>query len=582
MHKKMMFVAILLLLFSSISVGMVSAQDDTTHFAGAWPYQLPPDGHFNTFASGRIDLGIYQDLMEPALAVYMWAEGVYEPLLAESFGFEDDGNYTVTLKDGVTWSDGTPVTSADVVATFNTGYLIGYAIWTQMDAIEVVDDLTVRFVLNAPSPIAEYRIMTTNIRPASVYGDFGTRAAPLAEAKTASDDAAFSELLTELTEFRPETFVASGPYQLLSENISDASVRLVKHEGGLNADIVNFDEILLWNGETDTVTPLVANGELWYATHGFPPATEASFIDAGIDILRGPGYNGPGIYVNHDVYPLNLPEVRQAIAYAIDREENGFVSLAESGVANECMCGMSDNLVPLWLSDEVQDSLNYYDYDPEAGAALLEGIGFTKGSDGVWVDDQGNPLAFELKFPAEFLDWAAAAENATAQLNEFGFDITAVGVQFQQQLQEVYDSNFEMAIRNWGIGSPFPGQSFLEPYNRYNGQGELAGEGVGGGMKFDPNVTYSGGTFNVRDAAYASSEGMDRDAQAELITQLAVSYNELLPAIPLWERYGNNPLNRDHVSAPEAGDPAYNNPWGGTDAFIPLFILTGRLAPAGM
>lgn len=582
MHKKVMLLTVLLLLFSVVSFSMVSAQSEMTHFAGAWPYQLPPDGHFNMFASGAINLGLYHELMEPSAATYMWASGVYEPLLAESFGFEDDGNYTVTLKSGVTWSDGTPVSSADVVATFNTGYLLGWSIWQSMDRVEAVDDLTARFVLNAPSPIAERRILTEYIRPNSVYGDIASRVAPVIEAKATTGDATFDALLDELTTFRPDTFVASGPYQLLAENISDASVTLVKNEGGLNADIVQFDEVLLWNGETETVTPLVANGELWYATHGFPPATEASFVEAGIDIIRGPGYSGPAIYVNHSVYPLNLPEVRQAMAYAIDREENGFVSLGESGIAVECMCGFSDNIVPLWLSEDVQDSLNYYDYDPDMAASLLEGIGFSKGSDGIWVDDQGNPLAFELTFPAEFLDWAAAAENATAQLNEFGFQITARGVQFQQHVQEVYDSNFQMAIRQWGAASPFPGESFLVPYNTYNGQGELAGEGVGGGMKLDPNVTYSGGTFNVRDASYASIEGMDRDAQAALVTQLAVSFNELLPAVPLWERYGNNPLNRDFVNAPAADDPAYNNPWSGVDGFIPYYILNGILTPAGM
>jgi hypothetical protein len=100
------------------------------------------------------------------------------------------------------------------------------------------------------------------------------------------------------------------------------------------------------------------------------------------------------------------------MAYAIDREQNGFVSLGESGIAVECMCGFSDNLTPLWLSEESLDALNPYDYDPDMAASILEGIGFSLGDDGVWVDDQGNRMAFELIFPAEFLDWAAA-ENAT-------------------------------------------------------------------------------------------------------------------------------------------------------------------------
>ncbi len=348
--------------------------------------------------------------------------------------------------------------------------------------------------------------------------------------------------------------------------------------GGIGADTVKFSTVVLWNGETEVVTPLVANEELWYITHGIPPTTEQAFVDQGIDILRTGMFQGPAIYVNHSVYPLNLPEVRQAMAYVIDREQNGFVSLGESGVAVEYMAGMGDALADIWLSEEVIASLNPYALDTDMASSLLEGIGFSKGGDGVWVDDQGNPLAFELIFPQEFADWSAAAENAIQQLNDFGFNITGRGVQFQQQEQDVYDSNFQLAIRNWGIGDPIPSLSYLEPYNRYNGQGISAGE-AGGGMKFDPNVTYSGGDVNVYDLAIQSGQGTDTAAQAALVEQLAVSYNELLPAIPLWERYTNNAMNRKFIDAPAFDDPIYINDTT-ADFWMTYAIITGLVGPA--
>ncbi len=563
------------LALSLFAVGL--AQDGST-FYGGWPYQLPPDGHFNSFSVGGIILGPYQNLMEPSLATYVWSAGEYEPMLAESFDFDEDNNYVVTLKDGLTWSDGTPLTADDVVTTFNVGYLLNFTVWDSLDSVEKVDDRTVKFNLSTPSFAAQREILTQYIRPNSVYGDIAQRAATLVDEGVASGDAAFDDLLTELTEFRPEQYVAIGPYQLLSENVSDAQVRLVKNDGGLNADTVRFDNVVLWNGETEAVTPLVTSGDLWYGTYGFPPATEAAFVDAGLDIVRGPSYSGPALYFNYTVEPFADPQVRKALAHAIDREENGFVSLGESGVAVEYMAGLSDNLLPLYLSEDTLDGLETYDYDPELAASMLEDLGFTKGSDGVWTDADGNRMAFELIFPAEFADWAAAAENAAQALNDFGFDITARGVQFQQQQQEVYDGNFELAIRNWGIANPFPYQSYLQPYQRYNGQGELAGEGVGGGMRFDTNVSYSGGDLDVLETTIASSQGLDAEEQAGLIEQLAVSFNELLPAIPLWERYGNNPLNRTFLDAPAGDDPIYNNA-GNADHFMPYLILTGQIGP---
>jgi len=575
MSKRILILLMLVFTLAVMAWAPVQAQDNVLNVA--WPYQVPPTGHFNTFASGGITLGQYLDLHEPPLAILMWATGEYEGIVAEEFGWDDDGNYVIKVVEGKSWSDGSPITADDLMATFDIFRLRGDTVWANISGIEKVDDYTVKFVMDAPSSLVERIILTTNLRPASVYGDIADRAAMMEV-----DGDGWDDLLIELTEFRPESPVSGGPYTILPDSINEASLMMELNPGGFGGDIQNFDMVRMWNGETEVVTPLVSSEELHYITHGIPPTTEEAFANAGIDIVRSGMNNGPGLYVNHEVYPLDLVEVRQAIAHIIDREQNGFVSLGESGVPVEYMTGMSDGLSEAWLSDETLDSLNYYEHNLDGAAALLESVGFSRNSDSIWVDDNGDALAFELTFPQEFADWSASAENATAQLNDFGFDITARGVQFQQHPLEIYDSNFEMAIRNWGLGDPIPGRSFLQPYNRYNGQGEFAGETGGSGMNFEVNVSYSGGDVNVFDLSNASSQGVDREAQAELVTQLAVSYNELLPAIPLWERYTNNSLNRNFISVPDASDPVFANFGGGADNWMTYLILTGVAAPADM
>lgn len=542
----------------------------------AWPYQLPPDGHFNTYASGAINLGIYLDLMEPPLAVYMWAKGEYQGVAAESFGFDNDGNYIVKLVSGKSWSDGSPITSADLVATFNTGYLVGWSVWDNVKSVEAIDEHTAKFVLSAPSLASQRLILTTNLRAASVYGAIADKAAKLIASGAAKDSAEFKAVLEELTSFRPEKLVSGSAYAL--EDIADARVRLVKNPNGVGADKAAFEEVIAWNGETEVVFPLLQDGQLWYATHGFAPAQEEAHINKGLDILRPPMYSGPAIYFNHSVAPLNDVRFRQAVAHIVDREENGFVSLGESGVAVEYMAGISDNLLRSYVSQDVIDSLNTYDLDHDKAAELLTDMGYSKGADGIWADASGNKLAFELIFPAEYADWSAAAENAAQALNNFGIQITARGVQFQQQVQDVYDGNFQLAIRNWGTGSPFPYESYLEPYRRYNGQTGSAGETQGAGMKFDLNVTYSGGSINLLDMTIESSKGTDNQKINALVTELAKAYNELLPAVPLWERYGNNPINRKQLVAPEGSDGIYQN--AGLDHFMPYMILSGIVKPA--
>ena len=574
MYRKTLL-GLLLVALSLLAFAPVQAQDNVLNVA--WPYQVPPTGHFNTFASGGIALGQYQDLHEPPLAVLMWATGDYQGMVAEEFGWDDDGNYVISIVEGNTWSDGSAMTADDLMATFNIFRLRGDAVWANMSGIEKVDDSTVKFHMESPSSLAERIILTTNLRPASVFGDIADRAAMMSPG-----DDGWDALLQELTEFRPEMPVSGGPYTIQPDTISEANLMLALNPGGFAGDIQHYDMVRMWNGETEVVTPLVANQELHYITHGIPPTTEEDFANRGIDIVRSGMNNGPGLYVNHAVYPLNMVEVRQAIAYAVDRIQNGVVSLGESGVAVEYMTGMSDGLSEAWLSDDVLDSLNTYDHDLMKAEELLMGVGFSRNDAGHWVDDNGDTLSFELTFPQEYADWSAAAENATAQLNDFGFDISARGVQFQQHPQDIYSSNFEMAIRNWGLGDPIPGRSYLQAYNRYNGQGEVAGEGGGAGMNFDNNVDFSGGMVNVFDLSNMSSQGVDKDAQAELVSQLAVSYNELLPAIPLWERYTNNALNRNFIMVPDAGDSIFANFGGGADNWMTTLILTGVTAPADM
>ncbi len=574
MYRRIMLLVMLFAL-SVLAFAPVQAQDSVLNVA--WPYQVPPTGHFNTFASGGMVLGQYQDLHEPPLAVLMWATGSYEGIVAEEFGWDDDGNYVIKMVEGNSWSDGSAMTADDLMATFNIFRLRGDAVWANMSGIEKVDDSTVKFVMDAPSSLVERIILTTNLRPASVFGDIADRAAMM----DAGGDG-WNALLTELTEFRPESPVSGGPYTILPDSISEANLMMELNPGGFAGDIQHYDMARMWNGETEVVTPLVANEELHYITHGIPPTTEESFANQGIDIVRSGMNNGPGLYVNHAVYPLNLVEVRQAIAYAIDRIQNGVVSLGDSGVAVEYMTGMSDGLSEAWLSDDTLDSLNTYDHDLMKAEELLTSVGFSRGDDGIWMDDNGDALSFELTFPQEYADWSAAAENATAQLNDFGFDITARGVQFQQHPQDIYSSQFELAIRNWGLGDPIPGRSFLQAYNRYNGQGETAGEGGGAGINFDNNVSYSGGDVNVFDVSNASSQGVDKDTQAELVSQLAMSYNELLPAVPLWERYTNNSLNRNFIMVPDSSDPIFANFGGGADNWMTYLILTGVTAPADM
>ena len=58
-------------------------------FHSAYPYQLPPAGHFNTYDTiNAITLDFYWDLTEMPMAIYSWPDDEYRPLMANEWGFE--------------------------------------------------------------------------------------------------------------------------------------------------------------------------------------------------------------------------------------------------------------------------------------------------------------------------------------------------------------------------------------------------------------------------------------------------------------------------------------------------------------
>jgi peptide/nickel transport system substrate-binding protein len=546
---------------------------DGASFHGAWPYQLPPKGHFNSFVTNAILAdGIYRDMLETPMAIYDWANSEFIPLLATEWNNEADNWYTVKLQSGLKWSDGSDFSSDDVVTTFQLARVVGLSVWRYIDKVEAPDKTTVRFHFIKPSSVAPRFILKQFISANSVYKEWGDKAAALADKAADSDEV--KALRQQFTDFHPETLVSIGPVKLDPASITSSQLTLVKNPGGFNANIFPFENMVIYNGETPDVTPLVLSKDIDYATHGFPPATEQSFQDAGIRIIRPATVSGPAIFFNYTNKDLAKTEVRQAIAYAVKRDENGTVSLGDSGKAVKYMAGFSDNMVPTWINQDAIAKLNTYDYDPAKAEELLTAAGYTKGGDGVWAGENG-PLEFELTAPAEFADWSAAAENLATQLTDFGIKTTFRGVQFQQHNEDVQQGKFTIAIRGWGAGNPHPFFSYDTDLLLYN-----APRSPGPGMSLPFKQQVDGTEVDLNDLLNKTVEGADEAAQKTPVTELAQNFNKLLPIVPLWERYGNNAsLEGVRIDKfPADDDPIWKNPVYADNPVV-ILLLQGKLKP---
>ncbi|TMC00786.1 MAG: hypothetical protein E6J35_12050, partial [Chloroflexi bacterium] len=253
-------------------------------FHGGWPYVLQPQGHWNFYATNAILGGsIYTDLFIPSLAVYNWASGKYDFWAGESAKQNGD-NYEVKLRSGLKCDDGKPFTANDVVTTYFVGRLAAYGIWNFIDKVEAIDDLNVRFHYTKPTSLGERLILRNGIKPDSVFGALAKKAQDFyAGGGTNSTDAG-KALIKEMNDFRPDKPYSVGPYKIDTASVTAAQLTMVRNTGGLFADKVNFDKIVVYQGETAEITPLVLNGDVDYATHGFPLATDKAFQDKGYRI----------------------------------------------------------------------------------------------------------------------------------------------------------------------------------------------------------------------------------------------------------------------------------------------------------
>lgn len=330
------------------------------------------------------------------------------PGLAESWDIEEDGRvYRFHLREGVTWHDGTPFTSADVKFAFEEVILqyhsrsaasIGQAI----ESIETPDDLTVVFTFQAPyAPL----LQQLNVTEAPIV------ARHIYKGSDPTENPANLEP------------VGTGPFQFVSYS-PDEEIRFAANENYFK-DGPYVDEVVQRIiPETGSQVIAFEAGEvdwLW----GVPGPDLARFeADDSVGLLRT-GINPGGQNCIMTVsYNLDRPifqnvDVRAGIAHAIERE--AFLERILFGQGAVAAAPIHSG-----IGFAHGQGLDMPNHDPATAAALLEGAGWVLGDDGVRMAEgvpgveDGTPLSFGfLSFPA----FASYGELLRAQLGEVGIDL---------------------------------------------------------------------------------------------------------------------------------------------------------------
>ncbi|MBN1287542.1 MAG: ABC transporter substrate-binding protein [Anaerolineae bacterium] len=300
------------------------------------------------------------------------------PNIAKGYEMSEDGLvYTFTLREGLEFASGNPITAEDV--RFSWTRLINlkgnpsfYA--DPIAAIEVVDDLTVEVTLKEPFPA--FPAVTTTpamsiLDSAVVIEHGGTDAEDAAETDTAKDwldqNSAGSGpfILTgwvpnaEVTLVRNDNYWGKPPAfaRVIIRDVNDANTALQQLERG-DIDITDFTD-------PDLIAQILANPDLEVA---IGQSLNLNYL--AMSPAPSPGAEGSEPWIA----PLWEKKVRQAIAYSIDY----------TGILDGLLQGYADRpaaMLPLGVQGS--DPSARYERDVEKAKALLAEAGYPDGFGGL-------------------------------------------------------------------------------------------------------------------------------------------------------------------------------------------------------
>ncbi len=347
------------------------------------------------------------------------------PRLARDWEFSPDGRVlTFHLRPGVRFHDGTPLTSADVVFTYErildpTCHAVGRLdAFLPVERVEAPDPLSVRVTYREPYAPA-LRAWEVAILPRHLYGEAGCADSPLNRAP-----------------------VGSGPYRFLSW---EAGQRIVLEANpdywGGAPDIDRFVFQIIPSQETKLQALLA--GEIDYSrltpeqweAHGRRPA----FADRFRTLRYTPLFHYYIAWRGDGSNPFFAdPAVRRALTLALDRE--GYVRSVLRGLGEVTSspfhpggAGAGEPLSPL-------------PHDPAAAAALLDGAGWRIDPESGVRTRNGVPFRFTLLVYTEGRDHVQFSQVAQENLRELGIDMSIQRLDWQALLTRLRVGEFQAAL----------------------------------------------------------------------------------------------------------------------------------------
>ncbi|MEO8395871.1 MAG: ABC transporter substrate-binding protein, partial [Chloroflexota bacterium] len=431
--RRLSLILIVVLLLGALAV-TVSAQadvarEDTVIFdidASA----VPNPTNFNWLVPGtNKNQGAHQAMWEP-LFILNYETGEIQPWVGESFTHNDAQDvWTLKLRDGVTWSDGVPMTAEDVDFTINlllgdTTSTLGYAADMQhwVKSVKMVDNLTEEFTLTAPNP--RFQLDYFSVR---IWGSIDILPKHVWEGQDP-----FTFTFYDADKGWP---IGTGPYKLTSaaptQFVWDRDDNWWGAKTGFHA--LPEPKRLIW-----VVAPSEDQKALLLSTHQLDSAMNITLGAFEAVQAKNPNviawhkdlpyaWADPcprELSLNTTVAPWSDPNMRKAISLIIDRNKNIEIAYEGTTTASQTMFVQYGGMAPY-----IQAIVNAgYGISPTAdvagGQALIEAAGYAKNADGMYAKDGAN-LALNIQVGNDTIEYVRSTNVIVEELRAAGIDATS-------------------------------------------------------------------------------------------------------------------------------------------------------------
>jgi peptide/nickel transport system substrate-binding protein len=361
------------------------------------------------------------------------ADFATEPGLAESWTASDDGlTYTYTLREGLLWSDGTPLTADDVAWTVNTsrdqGWMNHSSITANLEAT-AVDARTVTITSSVPDP--KLPTMDVYILPKHIW-----------EEQAAGD----------ITTYDALDGVGAGPFTLQEWKSGQSWTMKANPNYWKGAPAIDQVVFRVFTN-ADAMVAALKKGEI-DAANAVPSSAFADLQSAeGIEAIFGTqgsmselAMNGMGGGLGDGHPALQDVDVRHAIHHAIDKQVLFDRVINGYGVQGTTLSVSPD---PAWKP--AIPEAEQYTYDPAKAQQLLDDAGYVDtNGDGVReMPGGGQELVFRYAERSESEVAAPIRELITGWLEQIGIG-TEVSVVDDTQLTDVVASGeYDLFVWGW-------------------------------------------------------------------------------------------------------------------------------------